>query len=45
MPDPKGERKAGWKVEQVGFSGKKKKRGAEGVRESDQLIVLGEARA
>jgi hypothetical protein len=44
MPDPKGERKAGWKVEQVGFSGKKRKGEPRVVRESDQLIVLGEAR-
>jgi hypothetical protein len=31
MPDPKGERKAGWKVEQVGFSGKKKEKGSRGL--------------
>ena len=40
MPDPKGERRARWRVEQVGFS-EQKEGESKVVRESDQSTVLG----
>ena len=40
MPDPKGEWKPRWRVEQVGFS-EQKEGESKVVRESDQSTVLG----
>jgi len=44
MPDPKGERRACGRVEQVGFS-EQKEGESKVVRESDQPVVLGDGRA